>query len=234
MTDEPQPRPRSGVLGRAWADLPLRAKGLVVVAIPLLALLLATVLFGVTLAEDRRAQGAVLHTVEVERQIAQVRILVQAGVTGYVLTEERRYLTSYQEARQELPRSIASLGALVSDNPGQAGRVAKVGAIADRRARVLRALALGAIGLSVLLGAAGGVAAVLLFTSGVTRRAAELEATPSGWPRGGRCCRPARPATPWAPWPAAWSGPRCCSASASRPCARPRRCSSTSSPGARW
>jgi CHASE3 domain sensor protein len=77
---------------RAWADLPLRAKGLVVIAIPLLALLLATVLFGVALAQDRRAQGAVLHTVEVERQIAQVRILVQAGVTGYVLTEERRYL----------------------------------------------------------------------------------------------------------------------------------------------
>jgi hypothetical protein len=128
MTDEPQPRPRSGVFGRAWADLPLRAKGLVVVAIPLLALLLATVLFGVALAEDRRAQGAVLHTVEVERQIAQVRILVQAGVTGYVLTGERRYLTSYQQARQELPRSIASLGALVSDNPGQAGRVATVGA----------------------------------------------------------------------------------------------------------
>ena len=78
-------------IGRAWADLPLRAKGLVVVAIPLLALLLATVGFGVVLAtvgfgvalaQDRRAQGAVLHTVEVERQIAEVRILVQAGVTG--------------------------------------------------------------------------------------------------------------------------------------------------------
>jgi PAS domain S-box-containing protein len=50
--------------------------------------------------------------------------------------------------------------------------VAKVEAIADRRARVL---ALGAIALSVLLGVAGGVAAVLLFTSGVTRRAAQLE-----------------------------------------------------------
>ena len=81
-----------------------------------------------------------LHTVEVERQIAQVRILVQAGVTGYVLTGERRYLTSYEAASQELPRAIAHHGALVSDNPGQAGRVAKVGAIADRRARVLRAL----------------------------------------------------------------------------------------------
>ena len=53
---------------RTWADLPLRTKGLVVVAIPLLALLLATALFGVALAQDRRAQDAVLHTVEVERR----------------------------------------------------------------------------------------------------------------------------------------------------------------------
>jgi hypothetical protein len=158
MTDPPQPRPRSRVLGRVWADLPLRVRGLVVVAIPLLALLLATALFGVALAQDRRAQGAVLHTVEVERQIAQVRILVQAGVTGYVLTGERRYLTSYEAARQELPRSTAHLGELVSDNPGQVDRVAKVEAVADRRTR---ALALGAIALSVLPGVAGGVAAVM-------------------------------------------------------------------------
>ena len=43
---QPEQRDPRGV-GRAWADLPLRSKGLVVVATPLLALLLATVLFGV-------------------------------------------------------------------------------------------------------------------------------------------------------------------------------------------
>jgi hypothetical protein len=209
MTDPPRPRPGSRVLGRAWADLPLRAKGLVVVAIPLLALLLATVLFGVALAQDRRAQGAVLHTVEVERQIAQVRVLVQAGVTGHVLTGERRYLTSYEAARRELPRAVAHLGSLVSDNPDQVGRLDKVEAIADRRTR---ALALGAIGLSVLLGVAGGVAAVLLFTSGVTRRAAQLEANAERLAGG----LPLLPASPGG------------DALGSRPCW------STSSPGAPW
>src|SRR5215208_3216482 len=216
--------------GRAWADLPLRAKGLVVVAIPLLALLLATVLFGVALAQDQRAQDAVLHTVEVERQIAHVRIQVQAGVTGYVLTGERRYLTSYEAARRELPLAVDQLGGLVSDNPAQLDRLERARALVDQRAGILealvanvraeraaasraelldqnketgdalvaqlqamqdseqlllsgrqaqarrtRTLAIGAIGLSVLLGIAGGVAAVLLFTSGVTRRAARLE-----------------------------------------------------------
>jgi hypothetical protein len=58
-------------VGRAWGGSAAGAKGLVVVAVPLLALLLTTVLFGVALAQDRRAQGAVLRTVEVERQIAQ-------------------------------------------------------------------------------------------------------------------------------------------------------------------
>jgi PAS domain S-box-containing protein len=216
--------------GRAWGDLPLRAKGLVVVAVPLLAMLLATVLFGVALAQDRRAQGAVLHSVEVERQIAQVRILVQAGVNGYVLTGEQRYLLSYEAARREFPQAVVQLSVLVSDNPGQVDRLERVRALVDRRADILaalvanvragrpaatrielldrnkatadaliaqlkamhdeeqrllagrqaqvrrsRTLALGAIGLSVLLGIAGGIAAVLLFTSGVTRRAARLE-----------------------------------------------------------
>jgi hypothetical protein len=43
------------------------------------------------------------------------------------------------------------------------------------QARRTWTLTLGAIGLSVLLGVAGGIAAVLLFTSGVTRRVGQLE-----------------------------------------------------------
>jgi CHASE3 domain sensor protein len=81
----------------------------------------------------------VLHTVEVEREIAQVRILVQAGVTGYVLTGERRYLTSYEEARRELPRAVDNLGGLVRDNPGQAARLKRV-RLTEERATILTAL----------------------------------------------------------------------------------------------
>jgi CHASE3 domain sensor protein len=43
-------------------------------------------------------------------------VVVQAGVTGYVLTGERRSLTAHQAARRELPRSIAHFGELVSGN----------------------------------------------------------------------------------------------------------------------
>ena len=136
---QPERRHPRGV-GRAWADLPLRSKGLVVVAIPLLALLLATALFGMAMAQDRRAQAAVRHTMEVEREIAQVRILVQAGVTGYVLTGQRQYLASYEEARRELPEAVAHLGDLVSDNPSQADRVREIRSLTDQRGAVLAAL----------------------------------------------------------------------------------------------
>jgi CHASE3 domain sensor protein len=110
------------------------------VAIPLLAMLLAMVLFGVALAQDRRAQGAVLRTVEVERQIAHVRILVQAGVAGYVLTGESQYLTSYEAARRELPLAVAQLSVLVNDNPGQADRLERVRTLIRQRAELLAAL----------------------------------------------------------------------------------------------
>jgi CHASE3 domain len=132
MTAARQPEQRDPrAVGRAWADLPLRSKGLVVVATPLL----ATALFGVAMAQDRRAQTAVRHTMEVEREIAQLRILVQAGVTGYVLTGERQYLASYEEARRELPEAVAHLEHLVRDNPGQADRVREIRSLTDQRER---------------------------------------------------------------------------------------------------
>jgi signal transduction histidine kinase len=216
--------------GRAWANRSVRTKGLVVVAIPVTALVVASLLFGVATAQERQAQAAVLQTVEVERQIAQVRILVQSGVGGYLLTGQDQYLTAYQAASSQLPTAQSRLSALVRDDPSQLShlrqvtklierrleivaalvssvqnndpprrrgllldrnkrtvdalnaqldvmRATELGRLADRRehARRARMLAFGAIGLSVLLGLAGGLVATLLFTSGVTRRARQLE-----------------------------------------------------------
>jgi signal transduction histidine kinase/ActR/RegA family two-component response regulator len=221
---------RRRAVARAWADLPLRAKGLVVIAIPLGCFVVAAALFTVTLAQDRQAQARVLHTVEVERQVSQLRILLQSGVTGYVLTGQERYLASYEANARSLPVALARLRELVSDNPGQRQRLRQVRLLAERRQRLLaelvasvransppgsrlvllerarlaaeeliskieemqrdeeralagrqaaarrtRTLAFGAIGLSMVLGLAGGVAAMMLFTSGVTRRASTLQ-----------------------------------------------------------
>ncbi len=224
------PRYQQRGLSRAWADLPLRAKGLVVVTIPLATLVTAGLLFSATLAADRQAQGAVLRTVEVERQVAQLRILVQASVSGYLLTGQQQYLTTYQTATRDLPAALGRLGRLVGDNPRQVDHLRQIRTLTSRRfailaamvasvranspprqrlalldrnkqladavtaqleamqaeqqrlltarqahARQTRTLILDAIGLSLLLGVAGGTAAMLLFASGVTRRASHLE-----------------------------------------------------------
>jgi len=92
------------------------------------------------------------------------------------------------------------------------------------QARRTWTLTLGAIGLSVLLGVAGGIAAVLLFTSGVTRRVGQLERNAERLAGG----QPPLPATAagdvLGQLGRAWSGPGSCSASASRSCASPRPC----------
>jgi PAS domain S-box-containing protein len=227
---EPRARPRPRALGRAWADLPLRAKGLVVVAIPVLALLGTVALLGLALAEDRAAQDAVVHSVDVEQQTAQLRLLAQSGVSNYLLTGQDSYLDAYRSANRDFPAALDRLRDLVIDNPVQAEHLRRVTSLRHQRqelvtalisgvwaassppqrlrlldrnrqiadgltreftamqeeeqrvlaarqatARHTRSLALDAIGLSALLGLAGGIMAMLLFTSGVTRRARLLK-----------------------------------------------------------
>jgi hypothetical protein len=87
----------------------------------------------------------------------------------------------------------------------------------------------------VLLGVAGGVAAVLLFTSGVTRRAAQLEANAERLAAG----LPLLPVSPGRDALGALAGglDRAALLLGEReqgPCVRPRPCWSTSSPGAPW
>jgi hypothetical protein len=92
----------------------------------------------------------------------------------------------------------------------------------------------GAIGLSVLLGMVGGIAAVLLFTSGVTRRVGQLERNAERLAGG----QPLLPTTAagdvLGELGRGLERAGSCSASASRSCARPRPCWSTSWSGARW
>jgi hypothetical protein len=173
------------------------AKGLVVVAVPLLAL-------------DRRARV--------------LRALV-ANVRADRPPRTRVGL---------LDRNKAATHALVAQLEAMADTEQRLLAGRQAQARRARALALGAIGLSVLLGVAGGVAAVVLFTAGVTRRAAQLEGNAE------RLAErlPLLPASPGRDALGALAGGLERAAvllgEREQPCARPRPCWSTSSPGARW
>src|ERR671931_1632133 len=221
---------RQRVLGRAWPDLRLRAKGLVVVAVPVAALVVAVLGLGLAERQHEQAERAVMHAVQVERQIAQIRILAQNGVTTYLLTGQRSGLNRYRAANRDLPPALDRLAGLAGADPAQLGRLQRTRELLGQRRRAFAGLLASAhpgkgpptridlvkrggqlgngiiqqldamqaeqqrllaarqdragrthrriidvIALSGLLGLGGGVGAMLLFTSGVTRRVRRLQ-----------------------------------------------------------
>jgi two-component system cell cycle sensor histidine kinase/response regulator CckA len=116
----------------SFRDLPLYAKGLAVVIIPLLWLLAVAVAFYVVQRENQSAQRWVSHTLEVraEIQLAHTRVEeAETGVLGYLLTREPSWLEPYHRAQQNLPDVLNRLEAMVGDNPQQEARVRRMRAL---------------------------------------------------------------------------------------------------------
>ncbi|GAA0628092.1 ATP-binding protein [Sporichthya brevicatena] len=230
MTDR-----QRGVFGRWWSDRSLRTKGVLVLALPLFAFVVAAVVFLSVLAQTDRSQERVEDTRQAQDKLAQAYRLVidgETGIRGYLATGDRQYLAPTTAARGRLPQVLDELTALVGDSPDQAARLARVRTLlddgyqlrepprgnadsrfvrtwvdrqkastdelrellsdvwrtedrllAERRLRsedrwidrgtVITVVALG-------LGIAGGVAAMLAFTVGVTRRLERVVARTDG------------------------------------------------------
>ncbi|HET8630057.1 MAG TPA: CHASE3 domain-containing protein [Thermomicrobiales bacterium] len=140
------PRPR---LAARWADLSLRGKGLVVIAIPLIPLLglLALVAYPLVRPQESSATALVAHTLEVRAALSDVTIQLldaETGVRGYLLTGQAADLAPYDQARAALPASLARVAGLVQDNPAQGARLQRVEALTARRLELLAALRAGA------------------------------------------------------------------------------------------
>lgn len=107
-----------GQLARFWTDRPLAFKGLVVVALPLLALLGA--LFSLYLASnaETRAEEDVRRAFAIQRDTYQVHALLAeaaAGARGYALTGEERFLEPYRKAEADLPQTVLRLDRAIRD-----------------------------------------------------------------------------------------------------------------------
>lgn len=112
------PTPARGIV-RFWTDRPLAFKGLVVVALPLLALLGA--LFSLYLASNAgtRAEEDVRRAFAIQRDTYQVHALLAeaaAGARGYALTDETRFLEPYRKAEADLPETMARLDRAIRDS----------------------------------------------------------------------------------------------------------------------
>ena len=80
-------------------------------------------------AELRDAGNWVRHTQDAENLIAHIyrkTVDAETGQRGFLLTQDETYLNPYLDARIEIPKDLAALGALTQDNPVQVVQLATI------------------------------------------------------------------------------------------------------------
>jgi signal transduction histidine kinase len=105
-------------LRRYWTDRPLAFKGLVVVGLPLTILLGALVSLYLASNAEAQAEDNVRRAFAIQRDAYQVHALLAeaaAGVRGYALTREERFLDPYRKAEADLPQTMQRLDGAIRD-----------------------------------------------------------------------------------------------------------------------
>jgi two-component system cell cycle sensor histidine kinase/response regulator CckA len=103
-------------------ELSLNAKGIVVVAIPVCALLATLTVFLQFQQEARSAQDWVQHTYEVRsemRGISLALVTADAAERGYLLTGDGALRERFRATLSEVPKELATVRGLVNDNSEQ-------------------------------------------------------------------------------------------------------------------
>ena len=116
-------------LNRWWADRPLRAKGLIVIAIPVAALLASAPLVFTQIRSAERLNDRVRLTMQVDRQIQTVLLSLldaETGIRGYVSTRRSVFLQPYFTGLAQLPSQTSTLSALVAGDAEQVSRANQV------------------------------------------------------------------------------------------------------------
>jgi PAS domain S-box-containing protein len=127
-------RRRFEQIAAAFARLSLTAKGVLVVAIPVVALLVAMGTFYLLQQDSRQAQGWVEHTFQVRSEIGRVMLLLSHAETssrGFLLTKDDASRDRYLSSARDLQQPIANLTRLTADNAAQSQRVAAMRARID-------------------------------------------------------------------------------------------------------
>ncbi|MET3139121.1 CHASE3 domain sensor protein [Undibacterium sp. GrIS 1.2] len=120
-----------------WSNQPLRLKGLVVIAVPVLVLLAALVSGYVMSLESRQAQQGIHRTLQIQHDIQEVHTLLAeaaTGVRGYLLTAQSNFLEPYRIAETDLPKPLQRLRLQIRD-PQQVVLLERVAALAAKKAK---------------------------------------------------------------------------------------------------
>jgi signal transduction histidine kinase len=85
--------------------------------------------------QSRRDQEWVAHSLELEGRITQLQFLVQSvegSQRSYLLTEDKEYADSFEQALAGIPPAIAEIAGRTTDNPSQQQAVAALKPLLDR------------------------------------------------------------------------------------------------------
>jgi diguanylate cyclase (GGDEF)-like protein/PAS domain S-box-containing protein len=124
----------------------LRRKGIIVVAVPVLALAMS--LGAITMANQRQeVQERDVQHRRAERYVARSLLIAlldaETGVRGYLLTGASGFLEPFRKANARIPSLLRSLDGLVAASPGEGEVVDEIRALAWRRLDILRRLQSG-------------------------------------------------------------------------------------------
>ncbi len=112
---------------RHWSDWSLSAKGVAVLAVPLVMLVVASSIFYSTSSSESNSESWVTHTMTVRNAIQKVAGDVldgETGIRGYLVTRDSAFLAPMYQARVAIGPDLSNLAALVADNPVERARVA--------------------------------------------------------------------------------------------------------------
>ena len=122
-------------LAMFWRNLPLRSKGIVVVAIPVIPLIGMAALYFEIDRGRRHAEDAVERTWRLRNAMVRVHSLVLEGesaVRGFLLVGQSKWLSHYELARTRLPEVLADLDRELVD-PHQRGQLRQLRELVEAR-----------------------------------------------------------------------------------------------------
>src|SRR5438132_1498635 len=121
---------------RAWIDLPLMSKGMIIISIPLATILFSAVSFYIFQQQRGYLDQWISRAFNAGNRIQSVvTLLVDAenGTRGFLLTRDPRLLEPFRKAERELPQRLARLKEGIRDTRSQLERVERVETLSQER-----------------------------------------------------------------------------------------------------
>ncbi len=124
-----------------WTDRPIRQRGTVIVAIPVICLFASLIAIaglrnrGIQMRRQLDSNQEILQETN---HLLKTVVDAETGIRGYGLTKSREFLTPYSEAKKTLPSLLAKLQVLTQKNQLQSQRFAEIKKSTEEQINFLR------------------------------------------------------------------------------------------------